>query len=605
MPTLLPPAYPRLPPLLTTSARWPSRARSSSAEAGESELSTTTMSRSRSCDVSSDATQATVSSALSWLTSTTPVRPGWCAGAAGASRGLPVMRRSVDGGGPLARARPCSHGRNTTGGSVAWPQHEAAGEETSPEQGSGQQVGPLRDTVVTATRTTPSNVPWRFCGRLLRLHAGGDCLRPDDDGARAGPVLRRHVAIQVRAQHDDDVVHRRGDRRHPVRRGRLVDGLRRGRHVLRQPVRAALARRRHHRQLHLRDVPDDLRDHHRRADQRRGRGPAEVLGLGGLPAAVGRHRLLPDGAHGVQLHRRLAHLRPDRRAGLRRRHRGPHQRRRRGPGARAAARQAHRLAQGPDASAQPDADHARRGHAVAGLVRLQRRLHRLRHDLRRGPRRLPLAVLLRDRSHLRQHHAGHLRRDPRLAAHRAAAARQGHLARCRVRHRGGPRRHHPGGRRRRHRGRRGHRPHRRWCLRLGRQPEVQARVRRLARRGRRAPGRRHHRHRAHRRLLHLRGRRRRRRPALRWRCGLAGRPDPRCPGGRRLLRRADRGHRAWPSSTRSGSGSTRRTRSTASTSPSTASPPTTCTVAPAAAGPASWPRAPQHQSTSSTEGANA
>ena len=181
-----------------------------------------------------------------------------------------------------------------------------------------------------------------------------------------------------------------------------------------------------------------------------------------LPA-VGRHRLLPDGAHGLQLHRRLAHLRPHRRAGLRRWHRGPHQRRRRGPGARAAARQAHRLAAGADASAQPDADHARRGHAVARLVRLQRRLDRLRHDASTRTRRLPRAVLLRDRSHLRQHHAGHLRRHPRLAADRAAAARQGHLARCRVRHRRRPRRDHPGGRRRRHRRRRRDRPHRRWA----------------------------------------------------------------------------------------------------------------------------------------------
>ena len=65
-------------------------------------------------------------------------------------RGTPALRSP----GPLARP-PCSHGRNTTGGSVAWPQHEAAGEETSPEQGSGQQVGPLRDTVVRPTRTTP------------------------------------------------------------------------------------------------------------------------------------------------------------------------------------------------------------------------------------------------------------------------------------------------------------------------------------------------------------------------------------------------------------------------------------------------------------------
>ena len=37
--------------------------------------------------------------------------------------------------------------------------------------------------------------------------------------------------------------------------------------------------------------------------------------------------LLPDGAHGLQLHRGLAHLRPHRRPGLRRRHRGAHQRR--------------------------------------------------------------------------------------------------------------------------------------------------------------------------------------------------------------------------------------------------------------------------------------
>ena len=46
------------------------------------------------------------------------------------------------------------------------------------------------------------------------------------------------------------------------------------------------------------------------------------------------HGLLPDGPHGVQLHRRLAHLRPHRRPGLRRRHRGAHQRRCRGPRAR-------------------------------------------------------------------------------------------------------------------------------------------------------------------------------------------------------------------------------------------------------------------------------
>ncbi len=81
-----------------------------------------------------------------------------------------------------------------------------------------------------------------------------------------------------------------GDRGHPLRRGRLVDGLRRRRHVLRQPLRPVLARRRRDRGLHLRDVPADLRDHHRRADQRCGRRPHEVLGLGGLRAAVGPAR---------------------------------------------------------------------------------------------------------------------------------------------------------------------------------------------------------------------------------------------------------------------------------------------------------------------------
>ena len=168
--------------------------------------------------------------------------------------------------------------------------------------------------------------------------------------------------------------------------------------------------------------------------------------------------LLPDGAHGLQLHRRLAHLRPDRRPGLRRRHRGPHQRRCRRARPGAPARQAHRLAQGPDASAQPDPDHARRRPAVVRLVRLQRRLDRLHRCDRRGEHR---SVLLRDRPHLRQHHPGHDGRHPRLAAHRAPPARQGHLARRRLRHRRGPGRHHPGRRRGRHRRRGRDRRHRR------------------------------------------------------------------------------------------------------------------------------------------------
>ena len=62
--------------------------------------------------------------------------------------------------------------------------------------------------------------------------------------------------------------------------------------------------------------------------------------------AVGAAGLLPAGAHGLQLHRGRAHLRPHRRPGLRRRYRGPHQRRYGRPRARDPARQAHRLRQG-------------------------------------------------------------------------------------------------------------------------------------------------------------------------------------------------------------------------------------------------------------------
>ena len=61
---------------------------------------------------------------------------------------------------------------------------------------------------------------------------------------------------------------------------------------------------------------------------------------------------------------------------LRRWHRGAHQRRCRRPGPGHRAGQADRLAQGPDAAAQPDPGDARRRPAVVRLVRLQRRLRR-------------------------------------------------------------------------------------------------------------------------------------------------------------------------------------------------------------------------------------
>ena len=93
---------------------------------------------------------------------------------------------------------------------------------------------------------------------------------------------------------------------------------------------------------------------------------------------LGHPGLRPDRAHGVgrrraqrrRLRRRVA-VHPDR---LRRWHRRAHQRRYGRLHAGAHHRQAQGLRQGPDEAAQPAVRHARCGHAVVRLVRLQRRL---------------------------------------------------------------------------------------------------------------------------------------------------------------------------------------------------------------------------------------
>ena len=173
---------------------------------------------------------------------------------------------------------------------------------------------------------------------------------------------------------------------------------------------------------------------------------------------------------------------------------------------------------------------------------------------RRRPPSGHRAVLLRDRAAPSSTPRSPPGRDARLAADRADPARQGHLARRRLGHRRRPGRDHPAcgavDLERRHR----HRRHRRRALRLGRRPEVQARLRRLARRRRRPPGRRHHRHHPDRLLLHLRTRR-----AASTACSTAAASArwatrPLAAGWSRSLwtgvshRRSSR----WPSSTRSG-----------------------------------------------------
>ncbi|CAA9331738.1 MAG: Ammonium transporter, partial [uncultured Nocardioidaceae bacterium] len=302
-------------------------------------------------------------------------------------------------------------------------------------------------------------------GRLLRLDARLVDARADDDDAGSGPVLRRHEPLEVRAQHDDDVVLGAGRGRHRLRPLGLVDVLqhhdrrRRGQHRRRgapavlEPLQPVRAQQHRPAQLRLRGVPADLRGDHRRADQRRHRRPGQVLCVAGVPAAVGHAVVLPARPHG--LGRRVPQRCPERsrrpavqrrrgRGGradrLRRRHRGPHQCRDRGAGAGAPHRQAARLRQGADEAPQPHADDDRRRPAVVRLVRLQRRLDRL-HRRGRGRQRRP--VHDRDRPGLAQHHAGHLRGHDGLAGPGEAPRRQGHVAGRRLGRRRRARRDHP------------------------------------------------------------------------------------------------------------------------------------------------------------------
>ncbi len=181
---------------------------------------------------------------------------------------------------------------------------------------------------------------WRFHGRLLRLDARGDGPRPHDDDPGTRPVLRRDDPVEVRAQHDDDVLHRARGRRHRVRPVGLVRGVgrrrrrQRQRQADRQPVHDVRPARRHEQQLHLRALPAHLRGDHRGPDLRRHRRPREAVLLDRLPADLGHALLLPDRPQ--RLGRRLvllAHPEP----GLRRWHGRAHQRRYRRRRARAAS----------------------------------------------------------------------------------------------------------------------------------------------------------------------------------------------------------------------------------------------------------------------------
>ena len=317
----------------------------------------------------------------------------------------------TSGGTPaVRRPRPprSSQSRNTAG-----PERCTAATRDVVRRNCGPWAYPHRGGWARPTvsaRSAPTDTLWRFHGRLLRLDDRGDGPRPDDDHAGARPVLRRHDPLQVRAQHDDDVLRRHGGRRHRLRAVGLVRGLgrrrcrQRQRQADRQPVHDVRAARRHQRQLHLRALPAHLRGDHRGAHLGRDRRPREALLLDGLPADLGHALLLPDRPQ--RLGRRLVLL-PLPEPGLRGRHGRAHQRRYRrrhpGPG----HRPAHGLHARPDEAAQPDADDDRRRSAVVRLVRLQRRLDRVHLGLAQRPRQVLRPVLQRDRRDVHEHHGRH------------------------------------------------------------------------------------------------------------------------------------------------------------------------------------------------------
>ena len=176
------------------------------------------------------------------------------------------------------------------------------------------------------------------------------------------------------------------------------------RHARHQPGHGA----RHGSGAAVRHLPADLRDHHRRPDQRGHRRPRQVRGVDGVRPGVGGRRVCGCGALGVVAGRLAVQARGARlrgRAGRRDRVRLL------GVGARAGARPPHRVQEGRDASAQPALRAARRRPAVVRLVRVQRRVGAGRQRDGRGD--LPQHAGRRLPRHARLAHGG---ADPRRQA---------------------------------------------------------------------------------------------------------------------------------------------------------------------------------------------
>ena len=242
-------------------------------------------------------------------------------------------------------------------------------------------------------------------------------------------------------------------------------------------------------------------DHHAGAHQRCHRRPRQVPHLGHLRRPLGHDRLLPGRALGLRLrqHRRgrlaaAGWLAKRGRRGLRRWYRGPHQRRCRRPRARHRPRQAHRLAKKTrcvrTTSRSSCSVPACCGSAGSASTPARRSVPTSTAALAFMNTQVATAAAL-----------------ARLAARREDPRRSPDQPRCRVRCRRRPRRHHPGVCVHRSRGPRSCSASLAGaiCCPRGR-PEVQAQLRRLARRRGRPPRRRHRRLPVHRLLRHQRGR---------------------------------------------------------------------------------------------------
>ena len=172
----------------------------------------------------------------------------------------------------------------------------------APHRSAGRRSGPAG---VLLRRPRPGSGSAAAELRRHRLDAGVDGAGPDDDRAGSGDVLRRHGPPEERA-HDvhagvRDLLpdHRRLDDH------QLQPRVQRRRRLSGRPVAPVSAR---HGQGHaerddpgerVHDLPDDLRDHHARADHRRLCGSHEVLGPAVVHGALGNLRLRADRTLGV------------------------------------------------------------------------------------------------------------------------------------------------------------------------------------------------------------------------------------------------------------------------------------------------------------------